>query len=265
MEKGQLLRKIASNDEEKLFLGRVLDQLQRCRSRNIPTGTHFLSPQEQGLAKSLLVQLGEAEGLFAGGYAEAERRVLLFLPDYLDAQTYKADEAYPICAVRCVYRAEDQPTHRDFLGSLMGLGVRREMVGDILVAAGGCDVLLKREILPFVLQNYVSAGRTHLKVEKVPLSNLHLPEQKRQEIRDTVAALRLDSVVSSGFRISRSRASELIRAGRVEVNWRLCEKGDHLCSEGDIFTVRGLGKCTLAEVGGLSKKGRITIRMERYR
>lgn len=264
MEKRQLLQKIASSDEEKLLLGRVMDQLERSRSRNIPTCTPFLSPQEQSLAQSLLAQLGEGEGTFAGGYGEAERRILLFLPDYLDADLYREDEDYPISAVRCTYREEDKPTHRDFLGSLMGLGIRREMVGDILVTNGNCDILLKREILPFVLQNYVSAGRTHFRVAEVSLANLHLPEQRKQEIRDTVAALRLDSVLSSGFRISRSRAAELIRAGRVEVNWRLCDKTDHLCSQGDTFTARGLGKCTLAEVGGLSKKGRITIRMERF-
>ena len=265
LDKSQLLRKITSDEEEKLTLARLLDQLERSRSRNIPTATNFLTPQEQSLAQTLLQQVGGAScAVLSGGYDEAERKIMLFLPEYLAMEYYQEDEEYPLCAVRCAYRQEDKPTHRDFLGSLMGLGIRREIVGDILVTSGNCDILLRREILPFVLQNYISAGRTHLKVEQVALAHLHLPEKRRQEIRDTVAALRLDSIVSSAFRISRSKAADLIRAGKVEVNWRLCDKADHVCSEGDTFTARGFGKCTLAEVGGLSKKGRITIRLERY-
>ena len=123
---------------------------------------------------------------------------------------------------------------------------------------------LLREIAPFVLQNYTSAGRVSLKTAPVPLSHLHLPEKRRTEIRDTVATLRLDSVVSSAFGISRSRAADLIRAGKVEVNWRVCEKVDRLCAQGDTFSARGFGKCRLREVGGLSKKGRVTICLERY-
>ena len=265
MEKGQLPRKITSYEEERLMLARVLDQYQRSRSRNIPAATHFLTPQEQSLARELLCRLDGEGPLFFGGYEEAERCVALFLPEYLDAAQYAEEEEFPVCAVRCHFRAGEHPTHRDFLGSLMGLGIRREMTGDILVSEESCDLLLCREVLEFVLQHYSSAGRTRLQVESVALNHLHLPEQKRQELHDTVAALRLDSVAASAFRISRSRAAELIRAGKVEVNWRVCEKADHLCSEGDLLTARGFGKCRLAEVGGLSRKGRINIRLERYR
>lgn len=263
LDKSQLLRKITSDEEERLVLARLLDQWERCQRRNIPASTPFLTPQQQRAAETLLQQSG-GSAVFAGGYEEAERRIALFLPDYLTAQWYAEDEEYPLCAVRCTYRTEDHPTHRDFLGSLMGLGIRRDTVGDILVSEGSCDILLRREILPFVLQNYTAAGRVAVKTVQVSLSNLHLPERKCQEIRDTVAALRLDSLVSSGFRISRSKAADLIRAGKVEVNWCVCQKADRLCSEGDQFSARGFGKCCLRQVGGLSKKGRITVLMERY-
>ena len=266
VEKNLRLQKITSDEAERLTLARLLDQREKALRRNIPTATNFLTPREQELAKELLTSMGALEeGIFRGGYEGAERQIALFLPDYLDEKLYEEDEEFPICAVRCHYRVEDRPTHRDFLGSLMGLGIRREMVGDLLVSEGSCDLLLRREIRDFVLQNYVSSGRTHVKTEAIPLAHLHLPEQQRQEIVGTVAALRLDSVVAVAFRLSRTKAAEQIRSGRVEVNWRPCEKGDHTCAEGDRITVRGLGKCTLKEIGGLSKKGRITIRAERYR
>ena len=256
MEKGQLLRALTENGDERLALSRVLDQWARCRSRNIPAVTRFLTPQEQALAEEALRRMGaEGEAVLDGGYEDAERRCALFLPDYLSFEAFREDEEYPVCAVRCSFRAGERPTHRDFLGSLMGLGIRREMVGDILPGQDACDILLLREIAPFVLQNYTSAGRVSLKTA---------PEKRRTEIRDTVATLRLDSVVSSAFGISRSRAADLIRAGKVEVNWRVCEKVDRLCAQGDTFSARGFGKCRLREVGGLSKKGRVTICLERY-
>lgn len=265
MEKGQLLRALTENEDERLALSRVLDQWTRSRSRNIPAVTRFLTPQEQALAEEALRRMGAAgEAVLDGGYEDAERRCALFLPDYLSFEAFREDEDYPICAVRCSFRAGERPTHRDFLGSLMGLGIRREMVGDILPGEDACDILLQREIAPFVLQNYTGAGRVSLKTAPVPLCHLHLPEKRRTEIRDTVATLRLDSVVSSAFRISRSRAADLIRAGKVDVNWRVCEKTDRLCAQGDTFSARGFGKCTLREVGGLSKKGRVTICLERY-
>lgn len=266
MEKNQLLKKITERDEERITLAHFLDQLERSARRNVPAATHFLTPQEQSMARSLLSHLGrEDAAVFAGGYEGAERQAALFLPDYLDASDYRGAEDYPLCAVRCTFRGEDRPSHRDFLGSLMGLGIRREMVGDLLVGEESCDILLKREVLSFVLQNYTSAGRTRLRTAEVSLAHLHLPEQQRQTISATVAALRLDNLLAAGFRISRSRAAELIRAGRVEVNWRGCGKVSAPCAQGDVFSVRGMGKCTLAETGGLSKKGRITVRMERYR
>ncbi len=172
MEKNELLRKITADEAERLTLAHLLDRWERCRRRNIPADTQFLTPQEQSLARELLLRLGAGEEVsFSGGYGEAERRIALFLPDYLDAALYAQEEDYPLCAVRCTYRPEDRPTHRDFLGSLMGLGIRRDMVGDILVTEGGCDILLKREILPFVLQNYTGAGRVRLKVAPVSLEN----------------------------------------------------------------------------------------------
>ncbi len=266
MDKGALLKKITGQEDERITLAHFLDQLERSTRRNVPAATHFLTPQEQSLAGTLLAQLKqEHAAVFTGGYEGAERQAALFLPDYLDAASYRAAEDYPLCAVRCTFRAEDRPGHRDFLGSLMGLGIRREMVGDLLVGEDSCDILLKREVLSFVLQNYESAGRVHLRTAEVPLTHLHLPEQRCQELSGTVAALRLDSLVAVGFRVSRSRAAELIRAGRVEVNWRVCDKVSAPCSPGDVFSVRGMGKCVLTEAGGLSKKGRITVRMERYR
>ena len=98
----------------------------------------------------------------------------------------------------------------------------------------------------------------------VPLEEVRVPVQERKVLHDTVAALRLDSVLAVGFSISRSKASQLIASGRCAVNWQDTSKSDLAVRAGDVISCRGLGKCRLAEVGSLSRKGRINVTVERY-
>ncbi|MPN20119.1 hypothetical protein SDC9_167496 [bioreactor metagenome] len=114
------------------------------------------------------------------------------------------------------------------------------------------------------MENFVSAGHARFKPARIELWEAETSGGKSEEIRDTVSSLRLDSVLSAGFRISRGKASSLIEAGRAEVNWQECRKGDRQLSQGDCITARGFGKFTLDEVGGLSKKGRVNIVIRRY-
>ena len=146
----------------------------------------------------------------------------------------------------------------------MGLGIVREKLGDILITPDFCQVIAAADIVPFLLQNWTSAGRIHLMTEEISLNELVVPEQQFKVIKDTVMSLRLDAVTSTGFSISRTKAAELIGAGRVQLNHTECTKSDRSLTEGDVITARGFGKCILAEVGGLSKKGRTAIVVKRY-
>ena len=249
----------ADKDEEMLLL-HVAERMNTASARNIPGSTNFLSGREQLLVRQILTN----EGIrFFGGREGAERAVCCCLPDYLDDDWLFGEDS-PVAAVRATFFEQDRLSHRDFLGSLMGCGIKRETVGDIYVRPGCCDFLVTREILPYVLQNLETAGRVKLSLSELPLSMLEAPEQKVKQIRDTVSSLRLDGVVSSGFSLSRGKAAEAVSAGKVELNYLLCQKGDKAVAEGDIISLRGLGKICLREVGGNTKKGRISILIERY-
>ena len=265
MDKGTLLKAVAAGEEERLTLARVLDKLEQCQRKNIPTATSFLTPQEQAGAEELLRRagLGDCTALAQGGYPEAERRVLLFLPAW--AEGPEIAEGYsPLRYLRATFRGDNAPGHRDILGSLMGLGITREMVGDILVSPESCDLMVLDTVADFLLQSWSSAGRIRLRVEEIGPGQLHIPAARTEELRDTVPSLRLDAVAAAGFRISRTRAGELIASGRVQVNWRECQKADRLLAEGDTISARGLGKFKLEQVGGLSRKGRTGIVLKRY-
>lgn len=146
----------------------------------------------------------------------------------------------------------------------MGIGLTREKVGDILVRKENAQVIVLREAAPILLSQFDQAGRYRLKLREIPLSQLAPVPVQVKVVHDTVAALRLDAVLASGFSIARGKAADLISAGRVSVNHRECVKGDKAVAEGDVLTCRGLGKCVLTAVGGQSRKGRVMIEIERY-
>ena len=262
MDKGALLDRLSTTGEDRLLLARILDKAQQAESRNIPVATDFLSPQQQILAKDLLRlgSISESAYLFLGGYEGAERKLILFLPDWLEPELAES----PIRCLRAAFRREEALSHRDFLGSLMGMGIVREKLGDILVADGSADILVLDSVEEFLLQSWDSAGRTKLKVSAIDPLHIHLPEVKCELVRDTVSSLRLDAIVSTGFRMARGKAADLIAAGRVQVNWRECTKPDKLLAAGDTVSARGFGKFELTEVGGLTKKGRTSITVKRY-
>ena len=207
---------------------------------------------------------GEPEGLYAfGGYEDAERKMLVYLPEYLEEASLLEEDS-PVVCLRATYYEADTLSHRDFLGALMGAGIARETVGDICVGSGSCDFFVTAEIAPYVAQNFLSAGRTKLSIQQIPLTAVSVPEPEVKEIRDTLASLRLDSVISSGFRIGRSLAAQYVTAGKATIDGLPCEKPDKPVAEGCKVSVRGLGKIKLATVGGQTKKGRISVTIHRY-
>ena len=244
-----------------MLLAKLWDKINAGIRRNIPANTCFLSPREQEMARFLF---GEQPGLmYFGGYEDAERKMLVYLPEYLDESSLY-DEDSPMVCLRASFFDADILTHRDFLGALMGAGIARETVGDICVGRGCCDFFVTDEIAPYIEQNFLSAGRTRLHVSRIPLKDARIPEPEVKEIKDTVASLRLDSVISSGFRIGRSLAAQYISAGKAAIDGLPCEKPDKMVGEGMKISVRGLGKIRLAAVNGRTKKDRISIIIHRY-
>lgn len=264
MTKTELLNKCARTGEERMLLARTLDKLEQAENRSIPAHTPFLSPAEQACVTDMLNAWGHPRHFFFGGFEGAQRQVCVFLPDWQEREDWLADPECPVTALRASFPKDASLTHRDILGSLMGLGITREKLGDILPRDGGCDVLCLADAAPILLSQWDSAGRWKLKSQEVPLSALEVKPPEVRTLRDTVAALRLDAVLASGFSTSRGKAADLIGAGRVMVNHRECLKPDRAVAQGDVLTCRGLGKCVVKEVLGQSRKGRIMLVLERY-
>ena len=203
-------------------------------------------------------------GCFWGGYDDAERRILVFLPEWL-AEVPVSGEDCPLALLRVTLpKSSPKLTHRDYLGSLLALGIERSVTGDIVVHEDGADIFVLRDMAEFLRQNYVQAGRSALQTGVLEISALRPAVYQVVEKRDTVASLRLDCVLASMFSLSRGNAQDAVRQGLVAVNGRLAAKPDSLLEEGDKVSLRGKGKAVLKEVGGKSRKDRDCIVFERY-
>lgn len=265
MSKQDILNHLAPDAETRVALARVLDKAEYARARNVPAHTSFLTDGEQLLSQKALAAAG-AEGFrLWGGYATAERRVCLFLPDWME-EFVPGGEDDPLAAVEVTAPHQDAKlSHRDYLGAMMGLGLAREAAGDILVSPERCQVVCLKSALPILLTQWSEVGRYAVKVREIPLSALEPGQSDVTVRRETFQSLRFDAVAAAGFGISRAKASGLISGGRILVNHLPCAKPDRLLEAGDSLTAKGLGKCVLARVTGESRKGRIMVEMERYR
>lgn len=262
MTKNEILRALAQNADDRMLLASALDKLETCRARNYPTNTHFLDLRERALVQQAVrLAGGEKECVFWGGYPDAERACALFFPDYLTAEDAKADG--PLVLLRAQKHEADTLTHRDYLGALMGLRVRREMLGDILVGAHGAEILALREIAGFLLANFAQAGRKRVSLSEEPLDSLRLPPAQETAGEGSVASLRLDSAIALIFSLSRGDAQELVEKGLVFLNQQPCLKPGRDVSAGDRITVRGKGRARIEALGGVSRKGRQFIRFVR--
>ncbi len=252
------------NDTERL-LSLVSDKIQQSERAYMLTNTRFLSLAERAAALSFCKENG-AKFHFYGGYPDAERTVLFILPDYMEAdENFPSEEDEVLCLLSCRSpNGSKALTHRDYLGSLLALGLERDVIGDILVRENGADIIIFKTVADYLLVSYEKAGHVSLKCEIHPIGALVPPEIKTQTVRESVASVRLDNIISAAFGFSRTEASVQIAKGMVFVNDAEALKPDARVQVGDKIVARGKGKIYLKELAGTTRKGRISVIFEKY-
>ena len=254
----------ARNDEERFLMRHIEDLAHTASSRGIARYSAFLSDREQELARAALNRAGVDTFRLEGGWPDAERKVLCIEPE----------DSYGSCPIRCVrlqcraLAGAVLPAHKDYLGSLMGLELRREALGDIVLPAdqpGTAYVFALETAAELIHRELFQAGHTELTTELLELDELpQFPQAERQLRTATVSSLRLDAVLAAMLHCSRGMAAELIAAGRVEINHLPADSAHAAVYEGDVFTVRGKGRFGLTALPGKSKKERLIIEYFQY-
>lgn len=239
-------------DEAKLIKNRLEDLSRRCDLLNICTYSQFLNP-----AQAALLSHHKNVRLF-GGYDDAIYKIAAFFP-------YDEEEIeFPLSALKIVPNFAKRPlNHRDYLGSILGLGIKREVTGDILVHSDYAVLFCLSHVKDFILQNLRTVGSANVTVSEIPLSDAAACVEF-EEICAFVASARLDSVLAAALKTSRSRAAEILRCGAVKLNYTEVSQGDKKVNERDILSVRGFGKFIFDGVCGTSKKDRLKIIIRKY-
>lgn len=250
---------IQSDKEDKLILSRAEDALRIAERSYSVRCVGFLNPHQRSLILKNILPSVDIRASFEGGYEDAERTVYVCRPEYIEA-----DLSEIIKVIKISGRDVGALNHRDYLGSLMGLGITRENIGDILVSESGAFVFVRNDIADYIMNNLDKIGRHGVKTELCECAEADIPEPKTKEIKGTVSSLRLDAVLSLAAGISRARAAEMISQELVSLNWETANSASQKVSEGDLISARGFGRVRLAEVGGITRKGRTGITVLKY-
>ncbi len=246
--------------EDNLFAKRLEEQIARAENRGEIVVSDFLDVHQQTLAQELL-KYAPCSYFWSGGYEEAERRRLVMHPEYL-----AADESWAEIAVLDLEGnfSYSKASHRDYLGAILSVGIKREKMGDILVRDDGAYVFLAESIATYILNNLPKVKGVSVKAKQITPQEVTLPENKQKELNLTCASLRLDVILAGGFNLSRSQANDLIQAKKVQVNHQEIADNDYRCEEGEIISVRTKGRIKIAEISGNTKKGKIKIKLIKY-
>lgn len=244
--------------EDELLLSR-LDDAVRSADFGAPKFIGFLDERQRSVLTGALRHRADVRAVFYGGFLNAQRTLLGIFP----AEEQCDVSLFPLRLLRAEFRKQDRLSHRDMLGALMGLELKREAVGDIQIGEGRAFFAIRAELTDFVLQHFTKAGRVGIRLSSAEAEE-QLPPQRMEELSGVVASLRLDCVVAMLCKKSRGSAAELIHAGRCFINHVQEQSPTKRVSAGDCVSVRGIGKFLLQDGLSETQKGRVRLSYLKY-
>ncbi|MBQ7976207.1 MAG: hypothetical protein IJ300_11035 [Clostridia bacterium] len=245
-------------NSDNILLSAAADLYTLCEKRGCPVFSHFYDGGEQAVLSDNRMVTSEA--VLFGGHESCERKMLGVFPYWEEPDR----QAFPIRLVRISCSFKKDFSHRDYLGSLMGLGIERDRIGDILVTEGDAFVFIHESVADYVLMNLRKIGSHGVKLTPVEAADFEFPEGKFVTVKAIAASLRLDAVVAAGLGISRSKAAALVDHEKVSINHRPIADMSARVSEGDLFSVRGFGRFIIESVSGETRSGRLHLTVKKY-
>ncbi|MCM1115363.1 MAG: YlmH/Sll1252 family protein [Clostridium sp.] len=234
---------------------RLNELYERAYEKYYNTFSDFLNLDEQNALEKLYLPCVKF-----GGYNMAERIVAGFGENI-------EEKDFPISVLEIApvnQKFADKLTHRDFLGGVMNLGIKRELIGDIIVNNNVGYLFCLTRIKSYILENLSRLKHTSVTVREIEhISEDIIIQPETTEI--ITASLRLDAVISSAFKLSRSEAVKLFRQDKVFVNSRQIDNTSYQMKENDVVSVRGFGRIQYQELLRTTKKDRLVIRIKIYK
>lgn len=244
------------------MLSHIKDLADRSYRTNTYTFTDFLSLADLSDFLNASLDFRFIPYTIYGGNEACERKMIRFGSEDL----FGYEEQFPITVLEIkpvMSKFSDELNHRDFLGSLMNLGIERDTLGDIFVKDNSAILFCKDSMADYIIENLYKIKHTQVSVSKVS-NDREVSLCEKKEMSVSVASERIDSVVARVYNLSRSESAELFVSGKIYLNGRLMENESRKLSPGDVVSVRGHGKFSFVEFGGLSKKGKQYVKVEVY-
>lgn len=253
--------------EDKILLAQILDKIEFSKQRERLEYTDFLDMYQLALVKNFMRKNDFENYVLYGGFEDSERKVLIIYPERYNMSMIEKNYSKIIRAIRIELNEEDKGkfSHRNYLGGIVKLGMKREKVGDIIVADDGADILVKEEIAESLKQGLGTLTRfENARIDIVELDNLKKQEIKLEELNIIVPSLRLDNFVSDLAKTSRNKAVQIIDSERVFINGQNEIKPSKQVKMGDVITIRGKGRFVVKEISGTTRSGRNVVKIEKY-
>lgn len=270
-----------TSDKDKLILCKRFIELARMAEyKYMNTFTSFLTLNEVSLFYQTLKEMPDVAYSMFGGTMEAERKIICFHGEAYAVEhaphttnrnervltIHEYQDIYPI---QCIHitplnqKFSDDLSHRDFLGAIMNLGIERSKIGDILLKENEGYVFCDDVISDYIVDSLVKIKHTNVKGEVIIPTELQI-QPNFIEIQGTVTSIRLDAVISTAFKTSRSQITGYIEGGKVFVNGKETLSNSYILKDNDVVSVRGMGKFIFVGTSYQTKKGRYSIQIKRY-
>lgn len=238
----------------------ILDQAYRAVEKYQPINTSFLTPAEWIYAEDILNGVSDLSYSVYGGYDKAERKVITM--KHCDLTEVSLKPSIHILSIEYASKFHTL-THRDYLGSILSLGIKREKIGDLLVKEKSAIVFVLDEMAKYIALHLTKIGNCPVKISEMSNEEVHFIEPVYTVVKGSVASLRVDSLISLTYKLSRKEAQTLINQEKVKINWKSIHKSMVELKENDTLSVAGYGRAVLLEVGGTTRSDRRHVKIGR--
>lgn len=268
MNRQEILNKF-TNEEDRLLTSKLLDKIEFTTKRNTVEYTEFLDMRQRQMLEKVMKEIRFENYIGYGGYKTAERTILIIYPSKLEEivkeNRFDYNTILGVIRIRLPNELKRMYSHRDYLGGVIKIGMRREKVGDIITCIDGADLIVLKESEKYLLnglQELKRFNKAEFEIKKI--EELNIEEPKTQKIEIIIPSMRIDSIVAEIIRTSRAKAMEIIKEERVFVNHELIAKGSKEVKSNDLITVRGKGRFKINKVINTTKKGNLVVEVEKY-
>lgn len=248
-------------DQDKLLLAKTEDLFTLCDKYAAPRFSQFLDGGEVAYIEDHFHFPYGFHAMFFGGFPDSERKILGIFPEWMDAE----ESLFPISVLKISGGYNRELTHRDYLGTMLSLGIDRAKTGDILIAEDGfAYAAVMEDIASFVVNNIRKIGNQGVKLQKLDKAQPMIPKRRFSQINAVCASLRLDAVVGAVTGLARNGAAKLVTTECVKVNHRLMTDSSKTLQKGDLLSIRGFGRFILESEDGKTRSGRIHISVKKF-